>query len=87
MERSHSGLVRRPGRLKRRLAVLGEKAYTMNMFYVYVLQSLKDGNLYIGKTKDLRKRLKKHLNAEVPSTKYRLPLKLVYYEAYTNKKQ
>lgn len=54
-------------------------------YYLYVLKSLKDKKLYIGKTKDLRNRLKKHLAGEVTATKGRLPLELIYYEAYTNK--
>ena len=56
-------------------------------YYLYVLKSLKDNKLYIGKTKDLRKRFEKHLNGEVKSTKERLPVQLVYYEAYTNKEK
>jgi len=56
-------------------------------FYVYVLKSEKDGNLYIGKTKDLKKRFKKHTDGQVPATKNRRPLQLIYYEAYTNKVQ
>lgn len=51
------------------------------MFYTYVLKSLKDGELYIGWTVNLRERLKKHQNGLVLSTKDRRPLQLVYYEA------
>ena len=51
------------------------------MLYVYVLLSLQDGGLYIGFTKDLKSRLKRHKLGMVESTKSRLPLKLVYYEA------
>jgi len=54
-------------------------------YYVYILQSKKDGNLYIGFTPDLRLRLKKHSEGKVSSTKYRRPLELIYYEAYKNK--
>jgi len=53
-------------------------------YYVYILQSKKDGNLYIGFTPDLKSRFKKHINGEVISTKYRRPLELIYYEAYKN---
>jgi putative endonuclease len=49
------------------------------MQYVYVLQSLKDNDFYTGCTDDLNKRLKKHNNGEVWSTKNRKPLKLIYY--------
>ncbi|KKP47609.1 MAG: hypothetical protein UR39_C0003G0012 [Candidatus Woesebacteria bacterium GW2011_GWA1_33_30] len=52
------------------------------MFYTYILKSLKDSKLYIGSTKDLKARFLLHNNGKVFSTKYRRPLKLVYYEAY-----
>lgn len=52
------------------------------MFYMYILKSKKDNNMYIGSTKDLRKRLELHNSGQVFSTKSRLPLELIYYEAY-----
>lgn len=52
------------------------------MYYVYVLQSEKDGKLYTGYTNDLRRRLVEHTGGESKSTRPRLPLQLVYYEAY-----
>jgi len=54
-------------------------------YYVYVLRSRKDGNLYIGFTPDLKSRLIKHKNGKVSSTKYRRPLEVIYFEAYQNK--
>ena len=54
------------------------------MYYVYVLQSLKDKKFYTGYTKDLKQRLKQHENGEVFSIKNRRPLKLIYYEACLN---
>jgi len=57
------------------------------MFYfVYLLLSLKDEGFYIGYTTDLNLRYQEHVNGKVESTKYRQPLKLIYYEAYTSKK-
>jgi putative endonuclease len=53
-------------------------------YYVYVLQSEKDENLYVGYTDDLKKRLNDHNSGRVPSTKNRTLLKLVYYEACLN---
>jgi putative endonuclease len=52
------------------------------MAYVYILKSLKDGNLYTGSTVDLKKRLHDHNIGRNKSTRYRRPLKLVYYEVY-----
>ena len=51
------------------------------MYYVYVLKSLVDGMLYIGCTRDLENRIRSHANGSVESTKKRLPLELIYYEA------
>ena len=56
------------------------------MFFVYVLQSLKDQKFYTGFTSNLEKRIEAHNNREVQSTKYRIPLKLIFYEAYLNEK-
>ena len=50
--------------------------------YVYILQSQKDGSLYIGSTTDLKRRLKEHNTGKVKSTKNKISWKLVYYEAY-----
>ena len=48
--------------------------------YTYVLLCA-DGNLYIGSTLDLKRRLSEHQKGSVPATKPRLPVELVYYEA------
>ncbi len=52
------------------------------MYYVYVLKSQKDGNIYTGFSSNLRLRIQQHVEGKVVSTKYRRPLKLIYYEAY-----
>lgn len=57
------------------------------MFYVYIQKSLKDSELYIGSTKDLRIRFKKHNSGQVLSTKARRPWKLVYYESYADESE
>ena len=57
-----------------------------NYYFVYVLKSKKDNNLYIGYTKELNKRLSLHNQGEVDSTKGRLPMDLVYFEACLNQK-
>ena len=54
------------------------------MYYVYLLISEKDGNFYTGSTADLKRRFEEHNSGLVNSTKNRLPLKLIYYEACLN---
>jgi len=56
----------------------------MKFYYVYVLRSLKKNFLYVGFTKDLKKRLKEHNNKEELSTKYYAPFELIHYEGYRN---
>lgn len=51
------------------------------MHYTYVLQSMKDDNFYTGYTQDLMLRFEQHQKGKVESTRDRIPLKLVYYEA------
>lgn len=53
----------------------------MNFHYVYVLRSHADGHFYVGYTGDLKHRLAQHQAGLVQSTKHRLPIELVYYEA------
>jgi len=52
------------------------------MFYMYILKSSADNNLYIGSTRDLKKRFIEHNKGLSKSTKNRRPFKLIYYEAY-----
>lgn len=58
---------------------------TETMFYVYVLRSQKDLEFYTGFTSDLRERLLQHNSGLSKSTKSRIPLDLIFYEAYLNK--
>lgn len=55
------------------------------MWYVYVLRSKVDKDLYVGLTNDLINRLKLHNEGKVHSTKLRKPLYVIYYEAHHNK--
>ena len=56
------------------------------MYYVYALISLKNKDVYIGFTRDLRRRYKDHLAGLVSATKPNTPWKLVYYESFLDKK-
>jgi len=51
------------------------------MYYTYILKSDKDNDLYIGWTDNLKNRLSCHNSGKVNTTKNRIPLYLVYYEA------
>ncbi len=55
------------------------------MYYVYVLKSLKNSDVYVGFTNNLRVRFKSHNSGRVKSTKGYMPWILVYYEAYKAK--
>jgi len=58
----------------------------MNYFFVYVLFSDKDQLMYTGYTSDLENRIEQHLRGMVYSTRYRLPLRLIYFEGCVNQK-
>ena len=46
------------------------------MYYVYILQSLKDKSYYTGLTTDVEARLKKHNNGLVEYTSTKRPFKI-----------
>lgn len=52
------------------------------MHYVYVLESRRNGEVYVGSTNDLRERFFAHNRGLSPSTRRYLPWALVYYETY-----
>jgi len=54
-------------------------------YFVYVLESNKDGKRYIGITGNLARRLKQHANGSVRSTRNRRPLKVKYKERYSDR--
>ena len=56
------------------------------LFWTYVLRSVRDKDFYIGYTQDINRRLQENKSGKVFSTKGRLPVELVYLEACTNRK-
>jgi putative endonuclease len=54
--------------------------------YVYVLCSEKDGEFYVGYTKNLWRRLDEHNSGQVRSTKKQSPMKLIYWEGCTSQR-
>ena len=50
-------------------------------WYVYILE-MNDGKYYVWSTKNIKNRLDEHQKWESKSTKYKLPVKLLYYKKY-----
>jgi putative endonuclease len=57
------------------------------MYYAYVLRSSSSGQFYIGQTRDLDKRVKRHNNNRVRSTKNKGPWQLIGYIEVTNRSE
>ena len=55
------------------------------MYFVYILRSDKDGDLYTGYTTNIKQRVIDHNREHVPSTAHRTPLRLIFFECYANK--
>ncbi|KKQ80572.1 MAG: hypothetical protein UT02_C0006G0022 [Parcubacteria group bacterium GW2011_GWC2_38_7] len=54
-------------------------------YYVYVLWSFKDKMFYIGFSDDVERRFLEHKRGDNTSTAKRLPVKLIFFEAYLSK--
>lgn len=52
------------------------------MFYVYIIKSKLNNEIYIGSTNSILRRIKEHNDGKVFSTKRYRPWKIIYYEAY-----
>ena len=59
---------------------------TMKFFYVYILYNKLKNYIYIGYSENLKQRIVEHNKGYSKSTKAYLPLELIHYEAYRNKK-
>ncbi|MFN0117214.1 MAG: GIY-YIG nuclease family protein [Elusimicrobiota bacterium] len=55
------------------------------MFQVYVIRSMTTGQIYVGLTANLQKRLFRHNAGHNISTKLKKPWKLVFSETYPNR--
>ncbi len=55
------------------------------MHYVYLLKSDKTGQFYIGAPGNLKKRFYQHNDSQSTTTKYGVPWRLIYYEAFPAK--
>ena len=57
------------------------------MFFVYILQSLKDFSFYVGQCDDLDHRMSKHADGMSKYTASKRPLRLVYFECYGSRSE
>ncbi len=55
-------------------------------YFVYILQSEKDGKYYIGSTANVANRLQYHNKGSQRSTKFRVPFNIVYTETLLDKR-
>jgi len=54
-------------------------------YFVYIIQSEKDGSYYIGSTQDITERLERHNQGRSKYTKLKRPWNLMYYEEYPDR--
>ncbi len=54
-------------------------------YFVYILESLKDGRYYVGSTHNLEDRFKRHNEGRVNYTKTNRPWELVYSEEHPDR--
>jgi putative endonuclease len=55
------------------------------MYYVYLLQSEKDGRLYIGQTNDIQSRVTRHNHNRCMYTRHKGPWQLIGYKQYKSR--
>ncbi|MES0364136.1 MAG: GIY-YIG nuclease family protein [Desulfobacteria bacterium] len=55
------------------------------VYFVYILQSLKDGSYYVGSTQDLDSRLERHNQGRSKYTKAKKPWELVFREEHPDR--
>jgi len=57
------------------------------MYYLYILQSLKDNGFYIGISSNVARRLKDHNYGKTKSTSTRIPFILIHTETFGNRSE
>ena len=57
------------------------------LFYVYILQSLKDFTFYVGQCDDLDRRMSKHAEGMSRYTSSKRPLRLRYFEGFSTRSE
>jgi putative endonuclease len=57
------------------------------MFYVYILESVVDGDFYKGFTEDYLKRLDEHNNGKSQFTRSKMPWELIFVQEFNTKRE
>ncbi|MGZ5220754.1 MAG: GIY-YIG nuclease family protein [Chitinophagaceae bacterium] len=57
------------------------------MYYVYILESLVDGDFYKGSSSDYVKRLEQHNNGEGQFTRSKMPWTLIFVQVFETKSE
>jgi putative endonuclease len=57
------------------------------VYWVYILQNLKDESFYIGYNRNIHARVKEHNEGFTRYTKHKRPWKLVYQEEFSTKNE
>ncbi len=60
---------------------------TKYMYYVYILQSKKDGSRYVGVTGDLKKKFQEHNSGKARYSNTKRPYVLQWYFAFNEKQK
>ena len=56
-----------------------------DLFFVYILQSMKDLSFYVGQCDDLDCRISKHNEGMSKYTSSKTPLRLMYFEVFADR--
>ena len=59
--------------------------FSVMPYYVYILQSQKDGSYYIGSTQDLDDRIERHNQGRSKYTKVKRPWELIFSEEHPDR--
>jgi putative endonuclease len=74
-----------PPELKSLLFFDGRLFFRHMAYFVYILQSERDGSYYIGHTADLEDRLRRHNEGRIVYTRAKAPWKLIHQETFESR--
>ena len=60
-----------------------DKIKCAKKYWVYIIQSKKNGWTYTGHTNDIKRRLHDHNRGKMKSTRYHSPFKIIYTEEFS----